>query len=569
MDKTNIKLPLKMDLKSIRDKFLFIPIGGCDAIGNNFYLYHYKGHWIAIDYGIGFADKLKTPGVEIMLPNLAFLEANKIKLDGLIITHSHEDHIGGVCSMYKKLNCPIYCTTFAKNFLKVDALEMVPSPNLDIKEIKPGNKRFNIGDFEIELIDLTHSTIEAQGVYIKTEKGSVFHTGDWKFDEVPVLGNPSNKKRLAEIVAKEPLSVLISDSTNCMKNNAIQSESILLDSLTNIIKNKKHMVVITTFASNISRIHTIYEVAKRTGRCLVISGRSMDKIIGIAQESGYLNDIDWIDVKEARRMPREKLLVLSTGCQGENNASMYKLANNKHSFLKLQQKDCVIFSSKVIPGNELDVANVINNLIMKGVEIVTDKENITHVSGHAYKPELKEMYKLTKPMCFIPMHGDWLMLHEHKKFAKSCGIKNVITSENGCVIEINHDKIEKLGIFSTPTMCLDGNRLLDENNKIFKDRRAIADDGFVYCSVVINSRNKLLTMPEIKTIGLFDFNNYKHIEDLKWIAKRAISSIRPKFFESKVINRENFQNKLTEALRREIYAKIMKNPVIDIIINVV
>ena len=562
-------MPVKLDLKQLKDKFLFIPIGGCDAIGTNFYLYHYNGSWIGVDYGIGFADKLKTPGVEIMLPSLGFLELNKIKLEGLIITHSHEDHIGGVCEMYKKLNCPIYCTTFAKNFLALDALEVVPTPELKIKEIKEGKKSFKIKDFEIELINLTHSTIEAQGVYIKTPKGSVFHTGDWKFDEAPVLGKKSDKKRIAEIVAKEPLSVLISDSTNCMKNNEYQSESILLDSLTKIVEKKKHMVVITTFASNISRIHTIYEVAQRTGRRLVLSGRSMEKIIGIARASGYLNDIDYLDAKDARKLPREKLLVLSTGCQGEANASTYKLANNKHSFLKLQQKDCFIFSSKVIPGNELDVSDIINNLIMKGVEIITDKENLTHVSGHAYRAELKEMYKLTKPMCLIPMHGNWLMLHEHKKLAKSCGIKNVITPENGCIIEINGNSIEKLGNFSSPAMCFDGNRLLDENSKIFKDRQAIANDGFVYCCVVVDKKGALKIAPDIRTIGLFDFNNHKHIEDMQWIAKRAIASIRRKFFDKKVFNKDVIAEKLRDAIVKEIHLKTQKIPIVDVVVSVI
>ena len=564
-------LPLKMNLKSIYDRFLFIPVGGCDAIGINFYLYHYKGHWIGIDFGIGFADKLKTPGVEILLPNLAFLEANKIKLDGLIITHSHEDHIGGVCEMYSKLNCPIYCSTFAKNFLKTDALDMPKTPKLNINELKPGKMKFKIGEFEIELIRLTHSTIEAFGVYIKTDKGSVFHTGDWKFDETPVLGNPSDKKRIAEIVKKEPLSVLISDSTNCMKNNETKSERVLFDSLSEIVKKKKNMVVITTFASNISRINTIYKVAQATGRRLVTSGRSMDKIIGIAQESGYLNDIDWLCAKEACKLPREKLLVLSTGCQGENNASMWKLANNKHSFLRLQQKDCVIFSSKIIPGNELDVSSIVNNLIMKGVEIVTNKETLTHVSGHAYRPDLKEMYKLTNPMCFIPIHGDWLMLHEHAKLAKSCGINNIITPENGCIIEINNNTIEKIGNFESSAICLDGNRLLEENNKIFKDRNAIANDGFVYCFVVINKKGELLSSPEIKMIGLFDYRNHKHIEDMQWIAKRAVASLRPKFFsrKNKTFDKEDLIVKLKDSLKREIHIKINKFPIIDITVTII
>ncbi len=562
-------LPLKVDLKSIKDRFLFIPIGGCDAIGINFYLYHYKGHWIGIDFGIGFADKLKTPGVEILLPNLAFLDANRIKLDGLIITHSHEDHIGGVCEMYSRLDCPIYCSTFAKNFLKVDALDMPKSPNLKINEMRPGKMKFKVGGvFEIEMIRLTHSTIEAFGVYIKTDRGSVFHTGDWKFDKTPVLGEPSDKRRIEEIVKNEPLSVLISDSTNCMKNNETISEKALFKSLTDIVKKKKHMVVITTFASNISRIDTIYRVACATGRRLVTSGRSMDKIIGIAQASGYLSDFDWLDSKEARKMPRENLLVLSTGCQGENNASLWKLANNKHSFLRLQQKDCVIFSSKVIPGNELDVSDIVNNLIMKGVEIVTNKENLTHVSGHAYRSDLKEMYKLTNPMCFIPVHGDWLMLHEHAKFAKSCGIDNIITPENGCVVEISNNTIEKIGNFESSAICLDGNRLLDENNKIFKDRKMISNDGFVYCFITIDKKGKLLSTPEIRSIGLFDYRNNKHIEDMQWIAKRAIGSIRPRFFARRTFNKDNLIANLKESIKKEVHTKINKFPVIDVVVTI-
>ncbi len=564
MDITNVKLPIKIDLKAIRDKFLFIPIGGCDAIGTNFYLYHYKGHWIGIDYGIGFADKLKTPGVEILLPNLDFIEANKIKLDALIITHSHEDHIGGVCEVYKKIKCPIYCTTFAKNFLKVDALDVVPSPNLDIHEIKKGNKRFKIADFEIELIGLTHSTIEAQGVYIKTDKGSVFHTGDWRFDETPVLGEVSDKRRIKEIVEQEPLSVLISDSTNCMKNNEPKSEAVLLESLTNIVKTKKHMVVIATFASNISRLNTIYNVARETGRRMVLSGRSMSKIIAIARESGYLHDIDFVDAKDARKMPREKLLVLSTGCQGEQNASLYKLAHGKHSFLHLQQKDCVIFSSKVIPGNELDVDDIVNNLIMKGVEIITDKENLTHTSGHAYRSELKEMYKLTKPACFIPMHGNWLMLHEHKKLAKSCGIKNVITPENGCIIEIDGNSIAKLGKFESSAVCLDGNRLLSEKNSVFEERKAMANDGFVYCCVPMSKDGKLVSRPVIRTIGLFDLKKASHLEDLKWITNRLISALRPKFFERRNISKEALIDKIKDVLLKEINSRTGKVPMVDV-----
>ena len=351
-----------------------------------------------------------------------------------------------------------------------------------------------------------------------------------------------------------------------MKNNEPKSEAVLLESLTNIVKTKKHMVVITTFASNISRLHTIYEVAKATGRKMVLSGRSMGKIIAIARESGYLHDIDFVDARDARKMPREKLLVLSTGCQGEQNASMYKLAHGKHSFLRLQQKDCVIFSSKVIPGNELDVDDIVNNLIMKGVEIITDKENLTHTSGHAYRKELKEMYELTKPACFIPMHGSWLMLHEHKKLAKSSGIKNVITPENGCVIEINENSIEKLGKFESHAVCLDGNRLLEENSVVFEDRREIADNGIVFCFLSFGKDGKIISRPVIKTIGLFDLKTPSHIEDLRWITNRVISALRPKFFEKRSINKEVLVEKTREILLKEVNARTGKLPIVDVVV---
>ena len=295
----------------------------------------------------------------------------------------------------------------------------------------------------------------------------------------------------------------------------------------------------------------------------------MGKIIAIARESGYLHDIDFVDARDARKMPREKLLVLSTGCQGEQNASMYKLAHGKHSFLRLQQKDCVIFSSKVIPGNELDVDDIVNNLIMKGVEIITDKENLTHTSGHAYRKELKEMYELTKPACFIPMHGSWLMLHEHKKLAKSSGIKNVITPENGCVIEINENSIEKLGKFESHAVCLDGNRLLEENSVVFEDRREIANGGFVFCSIVLDKKGKLMASPDIKTIGLFDFRNPSHVEDMRWIAKRAISIIKPKFAIKRTLSRERLEELLKENLLKEINTKIAKVPIIKVSISIV
>ena len=564
------KLPTKLDLKAWKDKFLFVVVGGCDCIGTNFYLYHYKGHWLGIDYGLGFADHLKTPGVEIMLPNLAFLENNKIKLDGLIITHAHEDHIGGVCKMYSKLDCPIYATTFAKNFLKVDALDEPIAPNLKIIEIKSGRKqkRFKIGPFDVELIPLTHSTIEAHGVYIKTDKGTVFHTGDWKFDNTPVLGVPSDKTRIAELAQEEPISLLVSDSTNCMKDNETRSEAVLFDGLKKIVEKKKHMVVITTFASNISRIKTIYDVANATGRRLVLSGTSMKKIIGIAQESGYLENIDYLDVRDARKMPREKLLVLSTGCQGEQNASMWKLANNKHQFLKLQQKDCVIFSSRIIPGNELDVSEIVNALIAKGIEIVDAKNNLVHVSGHAYQSDLKEMYQLVKPLNFIPMHGDWLTLHEHAKFAKKCGIKNVITPENGCIVEINGNSIEKLGNFSSPAICLDGNRLLDENNRIFKERRALAENGIIICAVSFDKKGKLVSEPKIHSIGVFDLTLPSHIVAMKEIAKKIVAAVKPRF-GLRQLPKDKLIEKLEDTIRNAVFDKTQCMSVVKILENTI
>lgn len=556
-----------INFKKLKDRFLFIPVGGCDAIGTNFYLYHYNGTWIAIDCGIGFADKSCTPGVDILIPDLSCLDEYSIKLSALIITHSHEDHIGAICDLHHKLQCPIYLTTFAMNFLKVDAEEYNLSKKLKINEIKKDKKKFSIGPFDLEMIYMTHSIIEAHSVLIKTDAGSVLHTGDWRIDNNPVIGEKTNTARLKEIGDSGELSALICDSTNCLKEGPEESESALEDSILQLVKSKKNsMVVLSTFASNIGRLQIFYNIACKTGRALVVSGRSMHRIIDIARSSGYLNNnFDFIDAKDATKMPRNKILAVVTGCQGESRASLYKIANGKHNFLRLKPDDAVIMSSKTIPGNEIAVRDIINSLISKNVDIMTGKDYFVHVSGHPYRHDLRILYDLVKPKNLIPMHGDWLMLSEHIKFAESYGINTGAMPRNGTIFDIEGNTIKDVGKIDVNALCLDGSRFIEQDSQIFKERIKLSDGGIVIASISIDAKCNLLSDLIIEMVGVFEKRDAMIIDDIK---KKVSKAIKPGILKKK-LNKDDLKNKAKQIIADEFSTNFGKVPIINIIVNVI
>lgn len=554
-----------LDFKNYKKELLFIPFHGCNSIGANLYLYQYDGFWIAVDCGIGFANKRKFPGVDIFVPNVSILKNYNIKISALIITHSHEDHIGAVCDLYHELNCPIYCTTFAKNFLLEDLKSVDLNLKLDIREINLEKQRkFKVGPFNLEMIRMTHSTVEATSIYIKTENGNVFHSGDWKFDEMPVLGHLTDFERLKEIGHERP-DVLICDSTNILSDKKEQYEGLIKDPIENLVKKCKGLAIISTFSSNVARIHTIYEIAKNTKRRLVISGTSLERMVRIARASGYLQDIDFLTTKEVTGFKRSEMLILSTGCQGEENSSLSKIAFDKHRTLKVSSKDMVIFSSKIIPGNEIETYAIINKLIEKDVDVIIEKDHFVHVSGHPYREDLLKIYNILKPKCLIPMHGDKVMIAEHKKFAKDFGIETVEKSYNGAVFKIDKEKLDIIGKIETQIILLDGKRKILENSNVIKERLKISTNGIIFININLDKKTKqLLNEPNLSTFGIID--QLKDREHTKAI-KKFLSKFKSGFFIKKQFSKENLSNEIKTFIKNYLKNNFGKEPLLEININ--
>ena len=492
------------NLKQYKDDFLFLPLGGSNEIGMNFNLYHKNGKWLIIDCGIGFADE-ELPGIDITTPKIDFLLKHKPEICGMIITHIHEDHIGGVGYLWDFIKCPVYVSKIGKEFLIAKLKERgVKIEDVEIHEFEENvNREINIGPFTVEMIGITHSVPEMAAVKINTPFGHVFHTGDWKLDKDPVIGNVSNLKRIKEI-GNEGVYAMVCDSTNVFSEGWSGSEGDLQKSLAKIVKEQKGRVLITTFASNVARLETIAAVAKKLGRHVVIAGFSLNRIVKIAQDCGYLQGYDFLDAREARGFNKDKLLILCTGCQGEHNAALTKIATGAHNYIQLEEDDTVIFSSKIIPGNDKKIYSVFNKLILKNINIITERGHAVHVSGHPNRDELKKMYSLVKPRFAIPVHGEQYHIYEHAEFAKQLGVEDSYRVKNGDVLAFRKEGVEKIAVVANGKMCVDGLLLRDAESKVLKERVMLANNGCVYVSVIVNSAGNLVSNPDIDTTGFLD-----------------------------------------------------------------
>lgn len=491
--------------KTIYNKFIFIPLGGCNEIGMNLNLYQYKGEWIAVDCGIGFVDKQKIPGVDVMIPSFEFIKKNNIRIQSLLITHAHEDHIGGVCYAWEYFQCPVYATKFAKLVLQAKAKEFGLEKKIKIIEIET-DAEFRISQFRVKPICITHSIPEMQGFYIETEAGNVFHTGDWKFDDNPIVGEKTNFAAMEKI---KNVSALICDSTNAGKVGKTPSEGELEENIYNIVKTEKGLVVATTFASNVARLQTLSNVAKRVGRDVFISGSSISRIYNIAKECGYLSTGEFSDIKEIQGCKREKSFVICTGCQGEENASLVKIANNDHRFIKIKSDDAVLFVSKMIPGNETSILSVVNKLINKNVKIYTEQDHKIHASGHPYQDDLLQMYQTIEPKSIIPVHGDWLRLQEHQIFIKEkYSNVNALRLKNGSVVEITKDGSHALDTtVESGYFVIDGKDIVDINAANIQERKRLSKDGMLLCFCDIKKKNIRL-----ETVGCLAMHSKKNLD---------------------------------------------------------
>ena len=551
---------MKINLNDYKNELLFLPLGGTQEIGANCYLYHYKGKWIVVDLGIGFADDY-FPGVDLLVPDISFLTGIKKNIAGIVLTHAHEDHIGAVQYLWNELKLPIYTTRFTATVLKTKLAEMGLSKEVPIHEIEE-NGCFNVGPFDLEFVGLTHSIPEMQALYIKTDQGNLFHTGDFKFDPDPIIGQVTNEKRLKEI-GDEGVLAMVCDSTNIFNPGKSGSEGNLKHSLTELLTGfKDNLVIFTTFASNLARVHSIITAAESVGKKVILAGTSLWRMVECAKECGYMDDIGQLyRPRDFNRFNREDVVVIATGCQGEPLAAISKLAKEEHPDFKLLKNDIVVFASKIIPGNETKIFRLFNKLCKLGAQIISEKDHFVHVSGHPAKEEVARMYEMIRPQISIPMHGEPMHIHEHCMFAKSLGIKQAFAVEDGKILKISSTKTEFIDQIPISKMAIDGNFIIPSDSDVLKMRRKMRDSGLLVVNVILSSSGKLLKTPTVLAPGVLDSKEDWQIFDL------IIQDVRDFIQMSKRLSDADMDNKLRMIVKRIIKAEVGKDPRILITVH--
>ena len=510
---------------SQKDQLIFCPLGGSGEIGMNMNLFAYgrpdNQKWLIVDIGVTFADDT-LPGINLIYPDPGFIIDKKDDLLGIILTHAHEDHIGAIVHIWPQLKCNIYATPFTSVLIKEKFKEkkIEIGNNLKIVDL---NGTVKLGPFKIEFITLTHSILEPNGLSIETPVGTILHTGDWKCDPNPLIGNTINEKRLKQIGAQGVLA-MICDSTNIFNPGRAGSELDVRQSLLKIMQNKNKRIIVTSFASNVARMETIFYCAKKIERQISLVGRSMHRIYKAARQCGYLkNVIDPIDSREAKKISREKIVYLCTGSQGEPMGAMMRIAHYVHPDVFIEKDDTVIFSSKIIPGNEKKLYSLHNQLVKNGIEVISEENEFVHVSGHPNQEDLKDMYNWVKPKAIIPVHGEHRHMMEHINFAKEMQVPYPVQIENGDIVQI-YPGNEPHVVDKAPVgrMYIDGNISISEDSQSLKERKNLANNGYLEVTIIINNKGKVIKKPIFSFRGLpIESQNDDFIFDLEDEVKKT------------------------------------------------
>ena len=481
-------------------ELLFVALGGSGEIGMNVNLYGCQGKWLMVDMGVTFADPA-YPGVEIILPDLQFIEEQRDNLVGIVLTHGHEDHIGALPYLADDLGAPLFASKFTAGLIRGKLEEEGVQDRVELNVVDP-HKVVDLGPFKFRFVPLAHSIPEASALLIETPYGKIFHTGDWKLDSSDaVLGTPSTPEQL-NAVGDEGVLALVCDSTNVFNPQASGTESSVRDGLIDAVKKAKGRVVVTTFASNAARLQTLGEVAKATKRKICVQGRSLDRILTVARANGYLKSFpDPISPETAMSLPGRDVLVVATGGQGEPRAALGRIADGTHP-IKLVAGDTVVFSSKQIPGNELAIGRIQNQLATAGVEMVTERQEHVHVSGHPGRPELEAMYGWIRPQLLVPVHGEMRHMMEQARFGLSKGIPQALVQSDGDIVRLAPGKPEKLGHATVGRLMLDGDVILPADGATMNERRRVATYGQMSVAVAIDGRNRLIGVPRVGLQGI-------------------------------------------------------------------
>lgn len=553
---------MAINLKKYKDALLFLPLGGSGEIGMNLNLYHLNGKWLIADFGAGFAEDF-LPGVDMIVPDISFLYEQREHIVGCMLTHAHEDHLGAIPFLWETLRFPIYATPFTAAFLKAKLDGEHINYSKKIHEVTPG-ERVDIGPFSIDLISLTHSVPEMNAIVLRTPYGNILHTGDWKLDPDPIIGPVSDEKKLKRY-GKEGILAMVCDSTNVFTPGTSGSEGQLRKSLTKQIKACTNLVVVTTFASNITRLETVAKAAEASGRQVILAGRSLWRIAQAAKDAGYLKDCPpLLEDSAFKRFSRDKLVVLATGCQGEPKATVAKMANNAHPMIRLVPEDTVIFASKIIPGNEKRIFRLFNAFVRNKIEVKTEKQHFVHVSGHPCRDELERMYALARPQIAIPVHGEDMHIHEHAKLARSLGIKHVIEVQNGTLVKLAPGTPEKIGQVECPILGVDGKSLRSPQSDVMRSRRRMRSDGVIAISILIKG-NKLHGTPAVVGPGVLEPKEDDDIE--KSIIDQIAREINDAFKQPRKVSVENIKNIGHKVAKRVIKQDLGKEPLIRVMVE--
>jgi len=482
------------------NELLFLALGGSGEIGMNVNLYGAQGKWVMVDLGLTFADP-NYPGVDLILPDLQFIEDRADDLLGIVLTHGHEDHIGAIPYLAADLGVPLYATPFTAGLIRGKLEEEGIAKKVKLHVIDKEAGSFQLGPFGFTYVPLAHSIPEGNALLIDTPYGKIFHTGDWKLDEEPLLGTPSTAAEL-EAIGDQGVLALVCDSTNVFNEEASGSEAEVRKGLDSVIGEATGRVLVTTFASNAARVQTLGEVARDTGRQLCVAGRSLDRIIKVSKAAGYLKDFpETIDFDSAMRLPPRDVMIIATGGQGESRAALARIAFDSHP-IKLATGDTVVFSSKQIPGNEIAIGRIQNQLAAKGVIMVTDRQADVHVSGHPGRPELEMMYKWIRPEIILPVHGEMRHMAEQARFALEKGVPKAIVQTNGTVLRLAPDGPESIGFERAGRLVLDGDVILPADGATMNERRKIAAHGLIAVTVVLDSGGHVRGAPAVAIHGL-------------------------------------------------------------------
>ncbi|MGX5711296.1 ribonuclease J [Sphingopyxis terrae subsp. ummariensis] len=535
-------------------ELLFLALGGSGEIGMNANLYGCDGKWIMLDLGVSFGSQ-DYPGIDIVMPDLEFIEDRKADLLGIILTHGHEDHIGAIPYLAADLGVPLYANRFTAGLIAHKLAEEGLEKEVELKVVDI-DAQFRIGPFGIRLMPLAHSILEMSAAVIDTPYGRVFHTGDWKLDDDPVIGTPSSAAALTA-VGDEGVDVLVCDSTNAFNAQASGTEGGVRDGLLAAVGAAKGRVVVTTFASNAARLDTLGQVAKATGRTLCVAGRSLDRILGVARTAGYLKDFPpTVDFDEAMRLPRDKVMIVATGGQGEPRAALARIAEGIHQ-IKLEAGDTVVFSSKQIPGNEIAIGRIMNQLAARDILTVTEKQAHIHVSGHPGQPELAALYGWLRPRLIIPVHGEIRHMHEQARFALEQGVPDALVQENGDLVRLAPGPARIVERVRSGRLILDGDVILPADGETINERRKLSFYGQISVAVVL-SRGKFADSA-IQYRGV-------PVEDEREVFLDEMNAAAEKAAKSPARDRDALKEAIRLGVRRIATDWTGKKPIVDVLI---